>query len=484
MASFFDSVHVEEWMVDPGSDLSAGPPPPTLAGVLRFRRVQVNGETAMEAADAARTTWLPRVSARTAQTPLGMQPWTVVEAIVCWPNDGSEAGNDEMTRMFDRAIAEIRVFLRAYSRVAEAPLPIVSHETLPVGLLYLSVNSLDRMEDAALGVFFVHMHVRHQPATLSTDKLDGLPRVLAEESDGEPGAVATSLILQAHEALHNRGDYMSTVILSAAAAELQLVLVLSYLLWESGVRPEDAAARITKDVTSIARTELPALVGGDWNDVRVVAWDTDVRKMRNMSVHGLYRPTREDARRSVRGLNALQEFIRDRLVDDRNRTRYPRSAVSILGVPTLTALGKYNGTVRRVTENPSEYKWSWAFAQWNKFARMIDPGTGRPREQGHAERSVVLALLRPGRQPEWWLHDRVVDLCCRAQLTSIGGTRDLEARLTDRALSLDRDAEPEVAALRGATASNTSDDWILPYRVMPLRIAFHTGPRIDPPAAG
>ena len=75
-------------------------------------------------------------------------------------------------------------------------------------------------------------------------------------------------------------------------------------------------------------------------------------------MHAGYRPSEQEAWESVGVLGDLEDYLKDLLSSDRNRNRYPRTALMYLGRPGLQRRGKYFGKIKKLDEASLDGDWT------------------------------------------------------------------------------------------------------------------------------
>lgn len=95
-------------------------------------------------------------------------------------------------------------------------------------------------------------------------------------------------------------------------------------------------------------------------------WDRKVAWLRNRVVHAGYRPTEQQAADALDASKAVETYVLDLIVHDRNRTRYPRTVFMMIGRVGLERNGLYKGKVRKAIETaPADWRRSfYTFLRW------------------------------------------------------------------------------------------------------------------------
>src|SRR5262249_46657928 len=97
------------------------------------------------------------------------------------------------------------------------------------------------------------------------------------------------------------------------------------------------------------------------------------------TVHGGYRPTEYEARRALDTLGSVLKWSLDLLCLDRNRGQYPRTALLMMGKPSIEKRGAYKGKLRRISEKETDDDLRDAFAKFRSDleAEVARAGTRR-----------------------------------------------------------------------------------------------------------
>lgn len=187
---------------------------------------------------------------------------------------------------------------------------------------------------------------------------------------GNPFLQWNEMYIDARRALQVHGNYASAVVLALTASEVMLDGLLSLILWETGATPEQAAARCEEGrITRRVKTDLPPLLGGNWNldgNGPAGQWFRKAVRLRHRVVHGGYRPTRLEATAAVEAVLAMERHAFTRLVQ--RRDKYPRSTLMTVAESGLRSRNLWNGKIKKFSETvaPVEDSWQAAFADWRE----------------------------------------------------------------------------------------------------------------------
>ena len=279
----------------------------------------------------------------------------------------------------NRCIDSIDRICRAYRIAASVPLGRITYERLfPLVAAWRSaqdatVEALFGFETRAWGepslMRLDHYNVTQPVGPAIDDELSFRMMDLAHAQVRRyPFFVWRERMLEAERAFYLDGSFTTTVVLAQTAAEVFLDGLLSLLLWEENVTPQDAAAFFTTG-TAVSRTNrmYHNRLGGRWSTLGVGAiatWYRDTAMLRHRVVHTGFEPSRTQARNALDAARKLQNFAFDRLIDRRNR--YKRTTLMTVGVEGLQARDLWRGAIAKFfrDEGPNEPDWRDAFASW------------------------------------------------------------------------------------------------------------------------
>lgn len=255
---------------------------------------------------------------------------------------------DAMSAAYDRVVNAISDLVRAYRIASRLPVAPVTAERLSFSIYYLTRNAAGEA-DWSHGLFLRHL-VPPQAFTLAPmtpEQMESFNTHLTASKQGHPLVPLAERAVDASRALRLRGDTSNAVILTQLMIEILLDTTLELLLLDEGAGAEDAAATLALPLTRKVATQFAPRLGGRW-DLRqgiVADWLRDVYRLRGRVIHGGYVPTRGEAWQAVATAEAFERFVRDRIGS--SRTRYPRTALLILGVTGLERMGVWSGQIKR-----------------------------------------------------------------------------------------------------------------------------------------
>lgn len=216
--------------------------------------------------------------------------------------------------------------------------------------------------------------------------------------------------------LNRRGDYRSSLLSSASAAEVFLDDLLLHLMWEEAMSPESAGEIFADPRNGIAKRLKSQYVGrlhGTWNPDQsgpTQAWKNDIARLRNRIIHAGHEPGIEEAKRAYEVLIDLEQHGAERLAQ--RSKKFPRTALALCGRDGLQRRGKYTKQVEQLQNDPSEPQWDETFARWRREAlrpRITNDGF---IEEPNADRSALILVDSDG-DLEWVLHDQEAGMAAR-----------------------------------------------------------------------
>jgi hypothetical protein len=175
----------------------------------------------------------------------------------------------------------------------------------------------------------------------------------------------------AHAAIAVLGDYRAGAVHTATAAEVLFDTLLRLMLWEEGAVPDDVRTVFDDEgLRTRVRTRFAARLGGSWDltgSGPVAVWESGVARTRHRVVHAGYRPTRDEAQSSFKALQLLDDFMRDRLVE--NRYTYPKTTLLLLGEPGLRRRKAWSQRMAKVAAGVSVHA---SLAQFNRWREDLE----------------------------------------------------------------------------------------------------------------
>ncbi len=217
-----------------------------------------------------------------------------------------------------------------------------------------------------------------RPPDLLPEVLEKLGPATEVFSIGSPFAAYADLRREISVQLHQDGNDRVAVVVAATAAEVLLDAILLHLLWQEHLPPPEAAHLLdqTRGHKNRVLTHLPSRLGGNWDPTGnspVGRYFTNVVELRHRVVHAGFVPSREAALLAQRVIQDLEQFVGDQLASDKVRTRYPRTAIALLGKEGLQRRKVFSNRLRQLGEDPAEPDWIESFA---RYQRLVGFETG------------------------------------------------------------------------------------------------------------
>lgn len=424
---------------------------------------------------------LPDPADRNRETSLTVDS-TVVELAV--PLD--EDLDDPLSAAFDRGLYHLREFQRAYYTATRIPVRLTTREQLPpvVPFAIRTITSSNDEWPQHLSIF--HLNTNLEPL-IRGELLDECEIERVHQAlEAQPGYWVFASFLdqwrRAHNALEAEGDYQASVIYAAIAAEVLLDDLLSHLVWEEGVRPEDAGGVFQDGLAKRVRSQYHPRVGGTWNSNGggpIKSWYRDIAALRHRVVHAAYEPTIDEARVSLQALKSLQDFIVSRLTSDANIRRYPRTAMAFIGRDGLQHLGQWMSRLEDLQGDPNEPPWVATFARWKATMQKSRGSTPADSLEPKAEESIVVAVFHPGDKVVWVLHHYATAMAHVAEPPVHLSSEQSES--LNQLLSEHRDlVHPLSVAMYGVKANPAKNhEWVNEYRLLPLLNVMVDGSDLD-----
>jgi len=208
--------------------------------------------------------------------------------------------------------------------------------------------------------------------------------------------------------MQRHGDTRLAALLSALAAESLLDELLMHLKWEEAATPERAADSWINGLVTRIKREYPSRLGGNWDfggEGPIGRWNLHVAELRHRIVHGGYVPTEEEASRAYASINALVEFLVDRLATDQCLRKYPRTALTLAGETGLTRRGRYTQWLRELQKNEDEPPWRETFRRWRDTHSRLRRDVATEERWRSATPSHLVAVLHSAGDLRWVVHD-------------------------------------------------------------------------------
>jgi hypothetical protein len=306
---------------------------------------------------------------------------TVIEATTCLI-DGTETNQGHaLNEAFDRCIRECEGFLEAYVQTSrDFRSGFINRSTvLPMVPAILIDPAARRTESTGLRVNDEGAYPGEPPVDLTQEQADEIGYRLRLSEEGEPYIAVWHWRRLAFRSLHVDGDYAATIVFTHTAGEVFFDSLLMRLAWEE-IRTFRGASLTQAEVAQWfsarnplsrrLRAEYHRRLNGAWDADRpgnpIYEWDRKVARLRNRIVHTGYRPTVREAEDAFQTLLAVETYVFDLLVRDRNRTRYPLTVYMMVGEAGLEQRGLYIGKLRRaILDAPADWRSSfYEFRRW------------------------------------------------------------------------------------------------------------------------
>lgn len=347
-------------VMDIGPLTEPNPLPDELEGedfvALGFQQVRAPSYTWTAYKEAIREAVSLQVPVRLARlfrrTSTDLVPKTVVIAMTPMSTSEQAQGAAGVRQGFDRCIQPLADLVNAWRVSQYVSIPSLTPERLHVAVPF-ATRGLGRKWgwDRRLGMLVVHGNLPDEPTPPYGPGTGpgGLLNAVSLIRKGYPLISYRERLTDAQEALIKRGQRAVAVILAQTAAEVYLDQVLSLLLWEEGVAPEEAAqAFIIEGLARRVRTRFHPRLGGKWSPNSrspIGRLYHDLFPLRGRVVHGGYDPSFEEAKQAIDTLHLVEEFVLQRLIV--KRMVYPSSTLQILGRIGLQDRGHWSGQIRR-----------------------------------------------------------------------------------------------------------------------------------------
>lgn len=472
-------------------DLSAGP-------LCRFTRMTTSADISAtsRSADLARATWPtlpPAPRDQSAQGPVedpspnsvpdrlvtGVE---IVRAFSCEePTCTGQPDDDVFEAVFAEGIRLVRALQQSVYVISRQPYTLVAQASIPfltpVGLG--EVRDDEFMPPSRMTFWMANQNLLAQlpPYDLTDENLGAIAGLL--------GHIAQRTFFgyldfqrEAAVAYRTRGDNRSAAIFTGLACERLLDDLLAHLLFEDGVKPEEAPATFfdQQGITQRVRREFHPRLKGDWDTSQpgpVGNWWHHVAKLRNRVVHGAYTPTDDEIELATSAATALVTYIGDCLIERlTGEGKYRLTALALLGE---SGMRRRNAWTRRSRDAAKRFEeedlWSLA-ARWKAAAerqRAIQFGdTIQPDPS-----SAHVMYIAPSGSPSYWVqHARDV---CQARLIAeptglSSGQRSAMAALAQAASEVTEPGDwPLVAAVEVAPTQEMTalGEWVEEYHLIP-----------------
>lgn len=278
---------------------------------------------------------------------------TVIEAVT----QGARTGDDDPSRpigtvCFDRALTAMNEVIEALAgATGDRDLAPVPRERLgPIAIM--ATRPVDETAfDLGPALYFLNWNVDALLGPLDEETLSRTVVFLSAARQGQPFLTYLRLARRASAAL-NAGDYIVAVLMAAASGEVLLNTLLRGLMVEEGDIADIAALFNDPRVGLVSRlrSQYASRLGGRWDHgepgTALGHWEQSARGIRHKVIHTGYPPTMDEAVEALHGAELLETFVKDRLVA--KRYTYPKTALTLLGLPGMRKRGMLNARMARV----------------------------------------------------------------------------------------------------------------------------------------
>lgn len=287
------------------------------------------------------------------------QTWVRLEAGI----DGEDVVRD-LGACFERCLSELNRLVRVVNQIAGTSLPLLRTEQLDpfVPVEQFDPQSQEWRKDRLL--------VLRVPGFGSTSRLTATQEEqlnAAIDLQGAPGIMLSLVrhrdwLERAKYAKSQQGDYESAVVALQTSVEVLMRAVHHLALVDLGHTASQIEAVTSEAATSfnkLHKTVLPTLLGGDWSSKSSasVVFARDLYGARNQIAHAGRALTRQDADAASAAYDGIVELIIARLLH--KPSRYPRTALALLGRPGLERRGRWSGYFERyvasVADEPDSF---------------------------------------------------------------------------------------------------------------------------------
>lgn len=388
--------------------------------------------------------------------------------------DGAAGWEDDqegyVAGCFDQALRGAQDLQRAISLAAPFPAPILAPADLPLLIPYsVRLADQDGPDPVPLNVFVnpQSLAVRrlHAPPALPKGGLDAALHAVEQEAPFVP----VIHVFRDAEWSCASADYWSAVIKAAAFTELLVHTTARHLLWEEGISPEDAVTRLDnqrqQSMVAFANQHLSGRLKGRWSAKQkgpVKTWSQDLLAVRNAVLHAGEGVDEATAAKAVAAANGMLNFIKECLVEPSIVAKYPFTAMSLWGEPSLRRKGAFTSRVERML-GEAEPGDGHRFALWKRAVEASEV-KGKPLDEDH----LLIAVVTPDTDEVRWV------------VWLLGTTWAAGARLTEEPPATFQTGLTEVrerlartgllraeVSLPGFRAWERTSDWTLAYHLLP-----------------
>jgi len=405
-----------------------------------------------------------------------------------------DADNErQVSDAFDAGLGFLRELQRAYYLVRRGSIRLATREAMPFAVPF-GVRRLFGEDGQVLpfkvplSLYIVNLNLRRdvRDHDLTVEELAQFSTALQQQSYRGFVADYLEFVRETQVALILDGAYRSAVLSAATSCEVLLNSLLAHMLWEDGIRPEDAAATFAagrEGITGRVKRHYHPRLRGQWSVDQPGAvrdWFTHVAGLRNRVVHGDHEPTLAEARQASTTAGALATYLGD-LLAAKTKT-YPRTALVLPGKRGLERRGRWHKRLGDLQNAGGEVNWVAAFASWLAAMQRATPDSPvyvAPTSHG----AWVYAVRHPDGSVRWVVRDPLAGHAALVDPAVIEGlTPADEASLNDLCRDL---AEQSTAQVTSILFNNLTvpepdpEEWRAQYRLLPLLGVMVDGNDLD-----
>lgn len=209
------------------------------------------------------------------------------------------------------------------------------------------------------------------------------------------------------------GDYSASSLFCGISAEALLTELVLMLMWEEA-KPLHEVASLFKARDNISKSLMAAIgdrLRGSWDrngDGPVGRWQRDVADLRNRVAHLGATPSEKEIRAAFDAVELLERFVGDRLMAERNFTRYPQTVRTYLNDEGIAKRNRSAAWKKFSKAQIFPAHASTLFNLWKKEVDRLRYETQSP----DAERAITVLVAYPNDARRWYLVDEVTDLAC------------------------------------------------------------------------
>ena len=406
--------------------------------------------------------------------------WTIADVLV--PFDDTNDEEADVTEAFEYALNLVRWIQRAYVAVRNTePLTLISRERLPVVVPYVFVPGAALSQPPPLGGGEMHLLALHHNLW-ATARAEEFTEAETTAYEGALHAVRDERAFltfvefrrEALVALWRDGDYRACITWAATAAETLLDELLLHMLWEEGLRPEDAVQPFEDFLATRVKQHYHVRLRGVWtlgSATPIGNWYRNVAGVRNRIVHAGMMPTLVEAQKALQVLDELLTFACDRLAERKNLSKYPRTALKLVAESGLRKRGCYSRRLRELSEDPAQPHWDSTYARWRLTQSLVRQDRDFTPRVPDAASSQLMLVRCPGGDTYYCLNDPQTRLAGKVPINGEDLTMEVREGLRE-VLNRLADQDPDVAVSvdlpRDTYAGTAPKIWLEMYRLVPM----------------